>query len=74
MICEGTPLELTRHLAETVRARVGEHVFEKDAASSLAVTMSIGLAKVESGETFNGAFKRADEALYTAIAVTKIKW
>lgn len=66
LICEGTPLEHAKHLAETVRARVAEHVFEKEAATSLAVTMSIGLAKVEPGETFDEAFKRADEALYAA--------
>lgn len=63
LICEGTPLEHAKHLAETIRARVAEHVFEKEAATSLAVTMSIGLAKVEPRETFDEALKRADDAL-----------
>lgn len=66
LICEGTPLEHARHLAETVRARVEEHVFERGAATSLPITMSIGLAKLAPGETFDAALKRADEALYAA--------
>lgn len=51
--------------AEKLRKAVADHVFDKDSAP-LHVTVSIGVASLHNGETFDQAVKRVDVALYEA--------
>jgi len=66
LILPETPLDGATSLAETLRARVEEHLFVFQ-ADNIKVTISIGAAQlVESDKAASDLIKRADELLYTA--------
>lgn len=65
LLCSGVDEHGGASLAEKIRGRIAEHVFDK-ANSPLKVTVSIGVAIAHPGETFEETCKRADQSLYAA--------
>ncbi|WP_158658195.1 ligand-binding sensor domain-containing protein [Agarilytica rhodophyticola] len=64
-ICKGSSPEKVSRLAETLRLKVAEHIFDNH-KTQLNITISIGVVKILGNESFEKAIKRADEALYRA--------
>jgi len=67
LICPNTSVGMAMALAEKLRIIIFDNVFEP--GSPIAVTASFGVAAVRPNEPFTSAFKRADEALYSAKAI-----
>lgn len=65
LICPQISEERLMTLAEKLRETIEQHSFIIE-GQSINVTVSIGATKVNSTETFEAVFKRADKALYTA--------
>lgn len=65
LLCPGVHKEAVNSIVEKVRVAVAEHRFEKG-HEPLNVTISLGVAYVAPGESFDSALKRADLALYQA--------
>lgn len=65
LLCAGVDEKGGANLAEKIRCRVANHVFDQ-AAHPLKVTVSIGVAIASPGESFEAACKRADQSLYAA--------
>ena len=59
-------LRLAQVQAERLRAAVAEEVFDRGDGQTLAVTISVGLACSQSGESADDLVRRADAALYQA--------
>lgn len=71
LICPNIHHEQLLELAEKLRKAVAEHEFALPPCASginttAVVTVSIGVATINPGESFDAAFKRADNALYQA--------
>ncbi|MFO1389681.1 GGDEF domain-containing protein [Cellvibrio sp.] len=64
LICPNTSVGMATALAEKLRIVIFDSVFEPE--NPIAVTASFGVAAVSPNEPFSDAFKRADEALYSA--------
>lgn len=64
LISTDTSQEAALGLGEKIRAKVSEYIFEPD--DPLQLSISVGVAGVRAGESFESAFKRADRALYQA--------
>jgi diguanylate cyclase (GGDEF)-like protein len=62
VICSETPLEAARVAAERLRAAIEEHAF----TGGLRLTISVGVAEIEPGDTPTSLLQRADQALYRA--------
>ena len=67
LICPNTSVSLALVLAEKLRMVIFDAVFEPE--NPIAVTASFGVAAILPNEPFATAFKRADEALYSAKAL-----
>lgn len=67
LICPNTSVGMAMALAEKLRIIIFDNVFEPE--NPIAVTASFGVAAVRPNEAFTSAFKRADEALYSAKAL-----
>lgn len=67
LICPNTSVGMAMALAEKLRIVIFDTVFEPE--NPVAVTASFGVAAVSPNEPFSAAFKRADEALYTAKSI-----
>lgn len=65
LLCSGVDESGGTNLAEKIRCRVANHVFDK-AHNPLKVTVSIGVAVAHPEETFEQVCKRADQSLYAA--------
>ncbi len=65
LLCSGVDENGGASLAEKIRNRIADHVFDK-ANTPLKVTVSIGVAIAHPGETFEATCKRADQSLYAA--------
>src|SRR5690606_22340215 len=65
LLCSGVDGKDGTHLAEKIRCRIADHVFDK-ANTPLKVTVSIGVAVAHPGESFEQTCKRADQSLYAA--------
>lgn len=65
LICSQISEEHLITLADKLRETIEQHSFLID-GQSIQVTVSIGATKVNTNETFEAVFKRADKALYTA--------
>lgn len=65
LVCRNASAKAAVPIAETLRSAVANHLFEKD-ARPLHLTVSIGVASLREGETFEEVVKRADLALYKA--------
>jgi len=57
-----TPLEKARELAEKIRSLIASCQFD----IACSVTISLGLAQLHAGDSFDSFIKRADDALYQA--------
>lgn len=64
LISTATTQEAAQGLGEKIRFMVAQHTFEPK--NPLQLSISIGVAGVSPGESFESAFKRADKALYQA--------
>lgn len=64
LICPNTTASDAALIAERLRQRVAETVFEPD--QPLTITASFGVATLRRGEILSQALKRADTALYRA--------
>jgi len=62
LVAEQTALDEAVHLAEKLRIQTAQEAF----ASGIALTISIGVAQLERGESREGWLGRADSALYRA--------
>ncbi len=62
----GTPLSEAQRAAERLRSALSDLEVELPSGEVLAVTMSIGLAEYQLGDTVAGLMARADQALYRA--------
>lgn len=68
LLCATVSSENSRVLAEKIRVAVESHTYEKN-LNPLRVTVSIGVADIRADDSFEGATKRADLALYKAKAL-----
>jgi two-component system cell cycle response regulator len=66
VIMPGADLDAARSLAERVRRAVGDAPFFTGSGEALDVTVSLGVARLESGDDLNRLLKRGDQALYAA--------
>jgi diguanylate cyclase (GGDEF)-like protein len=64
IVCPETDLDAARVVAERVRAAIAS----RPAAGGRAVTVSLGVAELEEGDTAASLLRRADRALYDAKA------
>jgi diguanylate cyclase (GGDEF)-like protein len=64
LICPNTSVGLAMALAEKLRIIIFDAVFEPE--NPIAITASFGVAAIIPSEPFANAFKRADDALYSA--------
>lgn len=64
LLCGATDRDSAQGLAEKLRGLIMQHTFE--CPQPLKITISLGVASLQAGENFEGALKRADEALYRA--------
>lgn len=64
LVSTDTTLEAAQRLAEKIRLMVAQHIFE--AQEPLQLSVSIGVTEARADESFESAFKRADQALYQA--------
>jgi diguanylate cyclase (GGDEF)-like protein len=62
IVCPETDLDAARVVAERVRAAIAG----RPAAGGRAVTVSLGIAELEEGDTAASLVRRADRALYVA--------
>jgi diguanylate cyclase (GGDEF)-like protein len=67
ILCPGAGVEEGRRVAERIRAHVQSHPF-LSIPTSVAVTVSVGVAGFEFGQSASALFRAADSALYTAKA------
>lgn len=65
LVCKDTNIYNGLRIAEKLRETVASHRFST-ASGELLVTASLGVASVKEEDSFEQAFKRADEALYLA--------
>lgn len=65
VVLSGSDLESARQVADRCRRRIKEISFD-DVAPDLWVTVSIGVAQYQRGETIDNLLSRADDALYQA--------
>lgn len=65
LVCQHSPADAATSTAEKLRRAVADHVFESD-SNPLHLTVSIGVASLREGESFEEVVKRADVALYKA--------
>lgn len=64
LVCSTTNREDAHLLAEKLRSLIMQQEFEPQ--QPLRVTISLGVTTIKGSESFEAAFKRADEALYRA--------
>ena len=64
LVCPGASLEKAAELAEKLRRRILDTNFIPE--NPLPITASFGVAASQAGESFDDAFRKADEALYLA--------
>lgn len=64
LVCPGASLEKAAELAEKLRHRISDTNFIPE--NPLPITASFGVAISQAGESFDDAFRKADEALYLA--------
>ena len=64
LVCPGASLEKAAELAEKLRHRILDTNFIPE--NPLPITASFGVAASQAGESFEDAFRKADEALYLA--------
>ena len=64
LVCPGASLEKAAELAEKLRHRIMDTNFIPE--NPLPITASFGVAASHAGESFDDAFRHADEALYLA--------
>ena len=64
LVCPGASLEKAAELAEKLRHRIKETNFIPD--DPLPITASFGVATAQADQSFEDAFRQADEALYLA--------
>ena len=64
LVCPGASLEKAADLAEKLRQRIKDTNFIPD--DPLPITASFGVATARAGQSFEDAFRQADEALYLA--------
>jgi diguanylate cyclase (GGDEF)-like protein len=64
LVCPGTSLAKAADLAEKLRHRIKEATFIPE--DPLAMTASFGVAVAQADQTFEDAFRQADQALYLA--------
>lgn len=62
LVCRNTRIEQATVIAEKLRERIAEQVFE----SGLLITVSMGVATLNANEPLEQLFKSADDALYKA--------
>lgn len=65
LVCRHSPPEAANVIAQKLRRAVAEHDF-KEGSAGLRVTVSVGVATLRPGESFDELLKRADVALYQA--------
>jgi len=66
VVMPGAGMAEAQIAAERLRASVADEPFMLEDGTDIAVTVSIGLAQAQIGETFEGLLRRADVALYAA--------
>ena len=66
VVMPGAGLAEAQIAAERLRASVADDPFILEDGTDIAVTVSIGLAQAQVGETFESLLRRADVALYAA--------
>jgi diguanylate cyclase (GGDEF)-like protein len=64
LVCPGASLSRAAELAEKLRQKIMDTNFIPD--DPLPITASFGVAEARAGESFEDAFRQADEALYLA--------
>jgi diguanylate cyclase (GGDEF)-like protein len=64
LVCPGASLEKAAELAEKLRHRIMDTNFIPE--DPLPITASFGVASARAGQSFEDAFRQADEALYLA--------
>jgi diguanylate cyclase (GGDEF)-like protein len=64
LVCPGASLEKAAELAEKLRHEIGDTNFIPE--NPLPITASFGVAASQAGQSFEDAFRKADEALYLA--------
>lgn len=72
LLCSGMPLPRAKSLAAKICTLMALTVVDDDLG--LIVTASVGVAMVNSGDTFEEVFKRADIALYQAKSTGRNRW
>lgn len=65
LLCPSSTEAGAQHLADKIRAAIADHPFISG-DGPLHITISVGIALVAQNESFAGALKRADRALYRA--------
>lgn len=65
MVLKGCDIAQAQVVAEKLRLEIEQAAFDNE-GRAIAVTMSIGVAQLETGETHDQTVKRADAALYAA--------
>lgn len=68
ILCATKQPEDSHLLAEKVRQAVDDEIYEQQDGDQLRVTVSIGVTNIHPHDTFDGALRRADRALYQAKA------
>ncbi len=68
VVLPNADLEVAREIAERIRKRVGaKKIVKRSTGEDLGnITMSLGIARYDIGESMQDLIKRADEALYAA--------
>jgi two-component system cell cycle response regulator len=66
VVMPGAGMAEARIAAERLRSVIAEEAFVLEDGTDIAVTVSVGLAQAQPGETFEELLRRADAALYTA--------
>ena len=68
VVLPNADLEVAREIAERIRKRVGvKKIVKRSTGEDLGnITMSLGIARYDIGESMQELIKRADEALYAA--------
>jgi diguanylate cyclase (GGDEF)-like protein len=64
LVCPGASLEKSAEMAEKLRLKITQTNFIPD--DPMPITASFGVAVARGGESFEDAFRKADEALYLA--------
>ena len=66
VVMPGAGMAEAQIAAERLRAGIADEPFLLEDGTDIAVTVSIGLAQAQTGETFESLLRRADVALYAA--------